>query len=126
MPQSGVKITISDVEYIQGKSGVGMRCTLNMAAQHPEHGAIVQSTKGCLAFRNKKGEINFLTPVIYLGAARVRHRPIVLSPGLAKWLETECERAHGTFIKRNPTRAGSGVAAWRQGADVELELGEAL
>jgi hypothetical protein len=123
---AAVKITLSEVEYLHGQSGVGLRCTLNLGVEHPRFGLVRQSTKGCLVFRNKRGDLNFLTPMMRLGAAKVAYRPISISPGLAQWLQQVVEKAHGSFIKRREQPHGSGIGAGFVGGDAELDLGDGL
>jgi hypothetical protein len=114
-----VKIKVTDVERIYGRSGQGVRCTLTLTAEHPVFGTLSQSTKGCLAFRNRRNVINLLTPCIYLGPSRVRHRPITLSPGLSKYLEAELEKHCAKDI---PLKNDAVSTAGAQYTGVEIEL----
>jgi hypothetical protein len=92
-----MRIFVTDAEFIQGHSGAGLRFTISLAS-----GAdLVWSIEGCLAFRNKKGQMRFLPPVIYIGPKRHRYRNNRVSPKLCSMIEDALELEYGRAIKRD-------------------------
>jgi hypothetical protein len=96
-----MEVSISEFKYIQGASGNGGRCTINISANHPTYGKITSTTRGCLVFRDKFNRLAVLTPVVWLpgrAGRRVKYRPMILSPGLNSWLADIIERNRGKHI----------------------------
>lgn len=101
-----MRLFTTDVEFIQGHSGAGLRFTISLASDAD----LVWSIEGCLAFRNRKGELRFLPPVIYIGPKRHRYRNNRVSPKLCAMIEEALEREYGRAIKRDDGR-GRGPSA---------------
>lgn len=100
-----MKIEISDLLLIKGSSGNGARCSISISADHAVFGKLMQTTRGCLVFRDKYDRLAILTPVVFLngrGGKKIKYRPILLSPGLHSWLSEAIEKNWGEFIVRNP------------------------
>lgn len=93
-----MKITLTNLKFVDVPSGTGLRCTLNAIG--------FGSVDGCLACRNSRDEITFNTPTNRQSKGRRVFRTVTLEPEVHDMLVKLVSQKFGKYIvHRSETKA---------------------